>query len=75
MTYQLSLKGIEEYTWQGPQQITVKAGEVYTLPVSIAIDPYLLKQTVTDVNFVIDTALTNGDKIHLEETSRFFNEI
>ncbi|NRA70894.1 MAG: cytochrome c oxidase accessory protein CcoG [Gammaproteobacteria bacterium] len=75
LTYQLSLKGIEEYTWQGPQQITVKAGEVYTLPVSIAIDPYLLKQTVTDVNFVIDTALTNGDKIHLEETSRFFNEI
>lgn len=75
LTYNLSLTGIEEYLWQGPQQITVNAGEVYTLPVSIAVEPYLLKRSVSDVQFVIDTNLANGKAVHMAETSRFFNEI
>jgi len=75
LTYNLSLIGLEEYIWQGPQRITVSAGEIYTLPISIAVDPYLLKKNVTDIEFVIDATLANGDLIHLEETSRFFNEI
>jgi cytochrome c oxidase accessory protein FixG len=75
LTYNLSLLGLEEFTWQGPQQITVDAGEVYTLPISIAVDPYILKQDVSDIQFVIDATLNNGKEIHLEETSRFFNEI
>ena len=75
LTYNLSLTGLEEYLWQGPQTITVHAGEIYTLPISIAVDPYLLKRNVSDIQFVIDAKLSNGEGIHLEETSRFFNEI
>ncbi|NRA85561.1 MAG: cytochrome c oxidase accessory protein CcoG [Gammaproteobacteria bacterium] len=75
LTYNLSLSGIEEYIWQGPQKITVEAGEVYILPISIGVDPYILKSNVTDVQFIIDASLSSGKVIHIEETSRFFNEI
>lgn len=75
LTYDLSLSGIDEYTWNGPQKIVINAGEVYTLPVSIAADPYLIKTKVSNVQFMLDATLADGKKIHMAETSRFFNEM
>lgn len=33
--------------------MTLKAGEIYTLPVSLAVDPYNLKRPALDIQFVL----------------------
>ncbi len=71
--YRLSVKGINNVKWIGPQEITVKAADVYTLPMSLAVDPYELKSYMTDITFVIkQISPDNGAEI--EQDSRFFNK-
>jgi polyferredoxin len=43
-TYRLDVEGLPEYQWFGPREVTLKAGEIYTLPVSLAVDPFNLKR-------------------------------
>jgi len=71
--YRLSAKGINNTIWHGAQEIKVNAGEVYTLPISISVDPYELKGYMTDITFVIETVSVD-DKVHLEYETRFFNK-
>ncbi len=73
--YRLSVKGLKHPKWIGPQEVTVPAAEVYTLPISIAVDPYELKNYMTDITFVIEQITnTDGDEIKVEQDSRFFNK-
>ncbi len=73
--YRLSVKGLKDPKWIGPQEVTVPAAEVYTLPISIAVDPYELKDYMTDITFVIEQVTnTDGDEIIVEQDSRFFNK-
>ena len=67
--YKLSVKGIDGAKWIGTQEIEVDGAQVYTLPISIAADPYELKSYMTDITFVIEQV---GDDISLEYESRFF---
>jgi cytochrome c oxidase accessory protein FixG len=73
--YRLAVKGLQNPKWIGPQEITVPAAEVYTLPISIAVDPYELKGYMTDITFVIEQVTnTDGEEIKVEQKSRFFNK-
>jgi len=72
-TYKLSVKGIENTKWNGDQVITVKAADVYTLPISISVDPYELKSYMNDITFVIEQIEPISD-VKLEHESRFFNK-
>ncbi len=72
-TYRLSIKGIENTTWHGDQEVTVKAASVYTLPISVSVDPYELKSYMTDVSFVIEL-VSDDEEVRLEKESRFFNK-
>jgi len=72
-TYKLSLKGIENTKWHGKQEIFVKAATVYTLPISISVDPYELKGYMTDITFTVEQ-VSPQDDVSIEHESRFFNK-
>ncbi|WP_344958076.1 cytochrome c oxidase accessory protein CcoG [Zobellella aerophila] len=52
-TYQLHVEGLDEVEWIGPTEVIVQGGEVYTLPISLSIDPYNLASPVRDLEFVV----------------------
>lgn len=67
--YNLSVEGLSNYKWIGPQQVTLSGGEVLTLPISIAVDPVELSRAMTHINFEVET--DNGE-IEAKQESRFF---
>jgi len=76
-TYKLSVKGIENTKWHGKQEIFVKAAMVYTLPISLSVDPYELKSYMTDITFTVEQVVPQGSSqrnISIERESRFFNK-
>ncbi len=72
-TYKLSTKGIENTQWHGKQEIFVKAATVYTLPISISVDPHELKGYMNDITFTVEQVSPQGD-VSIEHGSRFFNK-
>lgn len=72
-TYKLSVKGIDNTQWHGQQEIFVKAASVYTLPISISVDPYELKSYMTDITFRVEQ-IHSEDSVNIEHESRFFNK-
>lgn len=72
-TYKLSVSGIENTVWHGKQEVTVKAAAVYTLPISISVDPYELKNYMTDITFTVEQISPEGEA-KIEQESRFFNK-
>ncbi len=72
-TYKLSVKGIENTQWHGKQEVTVEAATVFTLPISISVDPYELKGYMTDITFTVEQ-VSDGASAKIEQESRFFNK-
>lgn len=72
-TYRLSVEGIAEAKWIGEQEVTIKAASVYTLPISIAVDPYELENYMTDIIFVVEQVSDDSD-VELKQTSHFFKK-
>lgn len=72
-TYKLSVSGIENTQWNGKQEIMVKAAAVFTLPISISVDPYDLKGYMTDIKFTVQQTGPEGEAM-IEQESRFFNK-
>mgnify|MGYP000002870011 FL=1 len=72
--YRLSVIGIENTQWHGEQEVIVKAASVYTLPMSISVDPYELDGAyMSDISFVLEL-VSDEDEVKLEKESRFFNK-
>ncbi len=71
--YRLSVQGINNTQWHGEQMVTVEAASVYTLPMSISVDPYELKGYMSDITFVIEL-ISDDDEVTLTHESRFFNK-
>ncbi|MBL4910426.1 MAG: cytochrome c oxidase accessory protein CcoG [Alteromonadaceae bacterium] len=72
-TYHLSMKGLKGAKWIGKQDIVVPAAEVYTLPISIAVDPYELKDYMTDIQFMVKE-VSPDNNVEITQDSRFFNK-
>jgi cytochrome c oxidase accessory protein FixG len=72
-TYKLSVKGLDNPEWHGKQEVLVKAATVYTLPISISVDPYELKGYMTDITFSVEQ-VSPQDDVSIEHESRFFNK-
>ncbi|WP_299020693.1 cytochrome c oxidase accessory protein CcoG [uncultured Photobacterium sp.] len=72
--YSLRVEGLEEIEWYGQQQVAVAAGEVFTLPVSLGVDPYLLQSPIADITFVIERG-DDSEKIEIKTESRFIGEL
>lgn len=74
-TYQLRVEGMDDLEWIGPSEVTVQAGEVLSLPISLSVDPYLLSSPVGDITFVMSRKGSNPDdrKASLQTESKFFS--
>lgn len=51
--FDISVNGLEGHRFIGDESVTVMGGEVFNLPISIAIDPYQLDEPVTEFSFTI----------------------
>jgi cytochrome c oxidase accessory protein FixG len=71
--YRLSVKGLDGVKWIGEREVSVKAADVYTLPMSLAIDPYDLTSLMTEITFVVEQISPEGDVV-FEQQSRFFKK-
>lgn len=71
--YHLSVRGLKNAKWIGKQDIIVPAAEVYTLPISIAVDPYELKDYMTDIQFVVKQ-VSGDNNVEIVQDSRFFKK-
>ncbi|MGI9293833.1 MAG: cytochrome c oxidase accessory protein CcoG [Pseudomonadales bacterium] len=67
--YKIAVSGPEGIAINGKTTVAVAAGEVSEVPLRLEIDPYLLKETNTDVEFSI-TAEQNSE-VHATSESRF----
>lgn len=74
LTYTLSFSGLDDFIWLGRKTVTVEAGEVFTLPMSISTDPYNLKKRSVDVSFSANAISNNGEAVSVTAESKFFNE-
>ncbi|WP_166424404.1 cytochrome c oxidase accessory protein CcoG [Paraglaciecola sp. 20A4] len=67
--FDISVNGLEGYKYIGDKSVTVMGGEVYNLPISIAIDPYKLEKPVTAFTFTIQSQ--EDKEAVIEQTSKF----
>ncbi|WP_018691484.1 cytochrome c oxidase accessory protein CcoG [Algicola sagamiensis] len=71
--YIISVEGLKGYKFQGRKSVIIKAGEVYTLPVTVSADPMLLKERITEIHFIVQDK--NDPDVKVKEESNFFNRI
>jgi len=71
--YRVSVRGIDNVKWIGEQEVTVKAANVATLPISLAMDPYDLTEPMTKIIFVLKQISPESD-VMFEQESRFFKK-
>ncbi|MBR9728935.1 cytochrome c oxidase accessory protein CcoG [Shewanella intestini] len=69
--YQLSVTGLDNPHWIGPQSIKIAAGEVITLPISIAVSPSSLSKSINDIDIIVSTTI-NNQQISIKQETRFF---
>lgn len=70
-TYTIKVEGLPEYEFIGEQVVTVDGGEVFSLPVSIATDPYNLDGRVTEIYFHVSTTDQDGSIVEVLEPTKF----
>ncbi|SDK44426.1 cytochrome c oxidase accessory protein FixG [Ferrimonas sediminum] len=70
VVFDLAVTGLEEYQWSGLREVAVGAGEVASIPVSVAVDPYYIRDPVTDIDFVV-TAEVGFETVSDHQSSRF----
>ncbi|MBF7071906.1 cytochrome c oxidase accessory protein CcoG [Glaciecola sp. MH2013] len=69
--FTVSISGIEGANYVGLSQVEVKGGDVYTLPMSVTVDPYALSEEVTEFTFRLETKDENGETVAVQENSKF----
>ncbi len=66
--YRVWVEGMEALSWAGAIEVTVPAGEVVNLPISLAADPYLLSGSMHPLRFV-----AGNDEAEVGAESQFFS--
>ncbi|KKD62321.1 4Fe-4S ferredoxin [Grimontia sp. AD028] len=73
-TYSLTVKGLDGVEWYGKQEVTLTAGEIFTLPISLGVDPYELSAPVANITFVLERQ-SGDDKKIIKTESRFISKM
>lgn len=53
--YTITVNGLTDYQFIGKQEVTIQGGEDYVLSISIATNPYNLKNMITDIQFNVQS--------------------
>lgn len=69
-SYALSVNGINQINWIGPNVVTIKGGEIAGIPITLSVDPAELSQFKTDIEFKIVNSADSS--IVLTQQSTFF---
>lgn len=69
-TYRVEVIGLEGHKYIGEDTVQVVGGEVFNLPISIAIDSYALEEQVTEFRFHV-RAIDSENSIEVTEPSKF----
>ncbi|QBF82963.1 cytochrome c oxidase accessory protein CcoG [Shewanella maritima] len=69
--YSLSVAGLNNAQWIGPDSVTIDGGKIMTLPISVAIDPVELKRSISDIYIEVSTEI-EGEKVEIKQETRFF---
>jgi len=69
-TYLLSFSGLEDAQLIGPQQIIIKPAEVLSQTITIAVDPYYIKEKKTIITIILSPADKHAQEI--TQDSPFF---
>ena len=71
-TYTLSVLGLKKPIWYGKQQVQVAAGEIYNLPISLAVEPDSLVSPINIIEFKLERSADSLPKTTYTE-SRFIS--
>jgi cytochrome c oxidase accessory protein FixG len=69
--YSISVEGLEDHRLIGNSEVEVRGGEVYVEPVSVAVDPYNLEDTMQDIVIVVEGVDNQGEQIEVRTKTRF----
>ncbi|MCL9783000.1 cytochrome c oxidase accessory protein CcoG [Vibrio sp. S4M6] len=69
--YTLSIKGLEQPSWYGKQQVWVQPGEVLSLPMTLGMSPDKLRSPVSKIQFI----LSDSNHFTIEVESRFIEKL
>lgn len=69
MPVSVTVSGLKDSQLSGDTEVIIRAGEVFSLPLSLAIDPYDLKSTISTVTFTVTTG--DGQTVVSQETNFF----
>ncbi|QJR80329.1 cytochrome c oxidase accessory protein CcoG [Alteromonas pelagimontana] len=70
-TYSISVQDLEDYKYIGTEELNIAGGEVRSVPVSVAIKPDSLQESVTEFSFHVETTTVNGDVVEANEPTKF----
>lgn len=70
--YTMSVEGLPNYKWYGPTSVSIKAGEVLTLPISVGVDPVELSRPMISINIKVATQI-DGEQVEVTQETRFFS--
>jgi cytochrome c oxidase accessory protein FixG len=69
--YKIIVEGLPGHTFSGESEVTVSGGEILNLPISIAVKPSTLTDTVTEFTFRLTTISNKQEPIEVKEQSKF----
>lgn len=69
-TYSIAVIGLTNAVFIGDSSVIVEGGSLYTLPVSVAVDPTNLEEGTQKIYFKVSTSV-NGKTVEVEEPSTF----
>ena len=70
-TYQITVEGLKDARFIGENQVTVQGGEVFSLPISVAVDPYNLEKMSTEFYFAVEALGQQENEIKVSEPAKF----
>ncbi len=70
-TYHIDVEGLQDPKLTGQTDVEVQGGEVYTLPISVAVDAYSIDQAVTDINIRVQATTPGSEDVMQLEPSKF----
>lgn len=69
-TYSISISGLKDAKFIGDNEVMVEGGGVYTLPISVAVDPANLEEGTQKITFKVQTSV-NGELVEVQENTTF----
>jgi polyferredoxin len=69
--YHIYIDNLEGHTYIGEDEVTVAGGEVFNLPLSIAISPKKLTQESTEFSFRVESVDGEDSSVKVQEISKF----